>query len=66
MRILWLLVALLARASAMFESEALRTLGLRRGATKDEIKRAYCQRGSTVSVAADGRVDAAATTWSIS
>ena len=41
MRILWLLVALLARASAMFESEALRTLGLRRGATKDEIKRAY-------------------------
>ena len=41
MRILWLLVALLARASAMFESEALRTLGLRRGATTDEIKRAY-------------------------
>ena len=35
------LLALLAPVTAMFESDALRTLGLRKGATAEEIKKAY-------------------------
>ena len=43
MRLLWLLTCVLTffSAAGMFESDALRTLGLRKGATPEEIKRAY-------------------------
>ena len=44
MRVVWLLTCVLAFCSstfAMFESDALRTLGLRKGATPEEIKKAY-------------------------
>ena len=43
MRLLWLLTCVLTffSAAGMFESDALRTLGLRKGATPEEIKKAY-------------------------
>ena len=41
MKLLLGLVALLAPVTAMFESDALRTLGLKKGATQEEIKKAY-------------------------
>ena len=43
MRLIWLLTCVLTFCStfAMFESDALRTLGLRKGATPEEIKKAY-------------------------
>ena len=43
MRLLWLLTWILTffSAAGMFESDALRTLGLRKGATPEEIKKAY-------------------------
>ena len=43
MRLIWLLTCVLAffSAAGMFESDALRTLGLRKGATPEEIKKAY-------------------------
>ena len=43
MRVLWLLTCVLTffSAAGMFESDALRTLGLRKGATPEEIKKAY-------------------------
>ena len=41
MKLLLGLLALLAPVTAMFESDALRTLGLRKGATPEEIKKAY-------------------------
>ena len=43
MRLIWLLTCVLTffSAAGMFESDALRTLGLRKGATPEEIKKAY-------------------------
>ena len=43
MRLLWLLTCVLTffSAAGMFESDALRTLGLKKGATQEEIKKAY-------------------------
>ena len=43
MRVLWLLTCVLTffSAAGMFESDALRTLGLRKNATPEEIKKAY-------------------------
>ncbi len=41
MKLLLGLLALLAPVTAMFESDALRTLGLKKGATQEEIKKAY-------------------------
>ena len=40
MRLLWLLTCVLTffSAAGMFESDALRTLGLKKGATPEEIK----------------------------
>ena len=41
MKLLLGLLALLAPVTAMFEGDALRTLGLKKGATQEEIKKAY-------------------------
>ena len=43
MGLIWLLTCVLTffSAAGMFESDALRTLGLRKGATPEEIKKAY-------------------------